>query len=440
MGEKNFFQPGSSVTAVTKVQIRREIFSLAVPALGAFAAPSLFLLVDSWVVASLGAPALAGLSTASAVIVTITGLLIFLTFGTTTQVARAFGANQPELVKRNINNSLTSSIFLGLILTTLIIIFSKPLSSLLGTAESASYAQEYLIYASLGIFFLILNLALVGILRGVSDTKTTLWVSFTSVLINLIIVILLVKVLDFGIKGSAIGTSVAAFSGSVLFLISLKKKHNIQLTSIEFSLKPLIIVIEENLALMWRTLMLRLSLLAALYAATLQGTVTLAAFQVMLAIWMGLALILDSLEVAAQVMSAKAYGAKNVTLLNLTNKTLLQYAWILGVILFVALSLLYGFGPELFTENPSVHDLVRSIWLLLALMQVLNAVVFVTDGILMGMNDFKFLAIVQTLGLFGLIGFLFFADSLFLILVAMVIWMLIRLVFQLWRVQVGLKV
>jgi putative MATE family efflux protein len=439
VGEKNFFQPGSSVTAVTKVQIRREIFSLAVPALGAFAAPSLFLLVDSWVVASLGAPALAGLSTASAVIVTITGLLIFLTFGTTTQVARAFGANQPELVKRNINNSLTSSIFLGLILTTLVIIFSKQLSSLLGTPESASYAQEYLIYASLGIFFLILNLALVGILRGVSDTKTTLWVSLISVLINLVLVILLVKVLDFGIKGSAIGTSVAAFSGSVLFLIALKKKHNIQLTSIEFSLKPLMIVIKENLALMWRTLMLRLSLLAALYAATLQGTLTLAAFQVMLAIWMGLALILDSLEVAAQVMSAKAYGAKDITLLNLTNKTLLQYAWILGIILFVLLSLLYGFGPELFTENPLVHDLVRSIWLLLALMQILNAVVFVTDGILMGMNDFKFLAIVQTLGLFGLVGFLFFADSLFLILMAMVIWMLIRLVFQLWRVQVGLK-
>jgi putative MATE family efflux protein len=292
----------------------------------------------------------------------------------------------------------------------------------------------------LGIFFLIFNLALVGILRGVSDTKTTLWVSLTSVLINLVLVILLVKVLDFGIKGSAIGTSVAAFSGSVLFLIALKKKHNIQLTSIEFSLKPLMIVIKENLALMWRTLMLRLSLLAALYAATLQGTITLAAFQVMLAIWMGLALILDSLEVAAQVMSAKAYGAKNISLLNLTNKTLLQYAWILGIILFVALSLLYGFGPELFTENPSVHDLVRSIWLLLAFMQILNAVVFVTDGILMGMNDFKFLAIVQTLGLLGLIGFLFFADSLFLILVAMVIWMLIRLVFQLWRVQVGLKV
>ena len=424
---------------MTNGQIRKEVFSLSIPAFGAFAAPSLFLLVDSWVVAGLGAAPLAGLSSASAVIVTITGLLIFLTFGTTTSVARAFGAQDQELVKKNINNSLTSSVFLGFILTALVVIFSKQLALVLGTEESASYAQEYLIYASLGIFFLILNLALVGILRGVSDTKTTLWVSLASVLINLVLVLVLVRVFNLGIKGSGIATSVAAMSGSLLFLYLLKKKHNISLNGVEFSLKPLFEVIKDNVALMWRTLMLRLALLAALYAATLQGTITLAAFQVMLVIWMGLALVLDSLEVAAQVMSAKAFGANDSRLLKLTNKTLIKYSLILGATLMLGLLIFYGVGPYLFTDDFQVHELIRSVWILLALVQILNAVVFVTDGILMGMNDFKFLAIVQTLSLVGLVISLFFADSLFLILVSLSAWMSIRLIFQLWRVEIGLK-
>ena len=423
---------------MTKAKIRKEVISLAVPAFGAFAAPSLFLLVDSWVVASLGAEPLAGLASASAVIVSVTGLLIFLTFGTTTSVARAYGAKDTSLVKRNINNSLTSGLFLGISLTLLIVIFSRPLSLVLGTTESATYAEEYLIFASLGIFFLILNLALVGILRGVSDTNTTFWVSLISVLINLILVLLLVKVFELGIKGSAIATSIGAMSGSLMYLYLLKKKHNISLNGIEFSLKPLFEVLKENAALMWRTLMLRLALLSALYAATLQGTNTLAAFQVMLAIWMGLALVLDSLEVAAQVMSAKAYGAKDSLLLQSTNRALMLYAIYLGLFLMLGLLAFYSFGPELFTDSSAVHDLIRSIWILLAAGQVLNAVVFVTDGILMGVNDFRFLAIVQTFGLLGLLVVLVFAKSLLMILIALTAWMLIRLIFQVWRVQIGL--
>ncbi|MGA0130916.1 MAG: MATE family efflux transporter, partial [Candidatus Nanopelagicales bacterium] len=148
--------------------------------------------------------------------------------------------------------------------------------------------------------------------------------------------------------------------------------------------------------------------------------------------------VLDSLEVAAQVLAAKAFGAKDKALLNLTNKTLINYSIYLGIFLLLGLLALYSFGPELFTENPAVHDLLRSVWILLALVQVLNAVVFVTDGILMGVNDYKFLAIVQTISLVGLLIVLYFAQSLLAILTALAIWMIVRLIFQVWRVQIGL--
>ncbi len=71
------------------------------------------------------------------------------------------------------------------------------------------------------------------------------------------------------------------------------------------------------------------------------------AFQVMsLVIWMGLALVLDSLEVAAQVMSAKNFGANDSRLLKLTNKTLIKYSVILGATLMVGLLIFFiGLAP-----------------------------------------------------------------------------------------------
>ncbi|MGA1082528.1 MAG: hypothetical protein ACO3T8_06055, partial [Candidatus Nanopelagicales bacterium] len=53
-------------------------------------------------------------------------------------------------------------------------------------------------------------------------------------------------------------------------------------------------------------------------------------------------------------------------------------------------------------------------------------------------NDYKFLAIAQTVSLAGLLIVLYFAQSLLTILVALTIWMIVRLIFQVWRVQIGL--
>ena len=70
----------------------REILRLAAPALGALAAEPLYLLVDTAIVGHLGTTELAALALAATVLSTLTGLCIFLTYGTTAQVARLHGA------------------------------------------------------------------------------------------------------------------------------------------------------------------------------------------------------------------------------------------------------------------------------------------------------------------------------------------------------------
>src|SRR4051795_1089064 len=72
----------------------REIFALALPALGALAAEPLYVLVDTAIVGHLGTTQLASLAIAATVLASAFTVFNFLTYGTTAQVARLHGAGE----------------------------------------------------------------------------------------------------------------------------------------------------------------------------------------------------------------------------------------------------------------------------------------------------------------------------------------------------------
>ena len=70
----------------------REIWRLALPALGALVAQPLFVMIYAAIVGTLGTEPLAGLGAASTVATTVVGLCIFLAYATTSDVARLVGS------------------------------------------------------------------------------------------------------------------------------------------------------------------------------------------------------------------------------------------------------------------------------------------------------------------------------------------------------------
>ena len=95
----------------------REIFTLALPALGALAAEPLYLLVDTAMVGHLGTEELAALAIAGTLIVGAFTLFNFLTYGTTAQVARMHGAGEEVAAGRIAAQALWLSTAIGLGLT-----------------------------------------------------------------------------------------------------------------------------------------------------------------------------------------------------------------------------------------------------------------------------------------------------------------------------------
>ena len=188
----------------------REIRRLAAPALGALAAEPLYLLVDTAIVGHLGTPQLAALAIAATVLTTLVSLCIFLTYGTTAQVARLSGAGEDGRAAQLAAQSLWLASALGIALALVCVVLAEPLVALLGgRGETAAMAERYLRISSAGLVPALVALAGQGYLRGIGDLRTPLIIVVAAQLANVVLEVAFVYGLGWGLDGSAAGTVIA---------------------------------------------------------------------------------------------------------------------------------------------------------------------------------------------------------------------------------------
>src|SRR4051812_36694229 len=153
----------------------REVFALALPALGALAAEPLYVLVDTAIVGHLGTTQLAALAIAATVMSTAFTIFNFLTYGTTAQVARLHGAGRDGEAAALGSQALWLAVGIGLVLLVVIAALAAPAVTLMGgEGEVADGATLYLRIAALGAPFFMLATAGQGFLRGMGDLRTPL--------------------------------------------------------------------------------------------------------------------------------------------------------------------------------------------------------------------------------------------------------------------------
>lgn len=386
------------------------IAALALPALGALIAEPLFVLVDSVFISHVSTAALAGLGLASTILTTVVGLAIFLAYSTTAQVARAVGAgNLTKAVRLGIDASwlgfaigIASAVFLALLAEPIIELFNP-------TPDVSNQALIYLLISTLGLPAMLLIQAALGLVRGLQNTKITLLIAALGAAANIPLNWFLIFSLNLGIVGSAIGTVIAQWGMASCYLIIIIKGAN----RYEASLKPQLQGIRSSWSdakwLFIRTASLRIVLLIAAAVAAKLGEVTLAAHQLVNSIFALSALALDSLAIAAQALTGKYLGAKNVPAVRSITRSLIKAAVLGGFIVAGILWLIAWFAPGLLSPDPAVQNAL--FWGMLALLiaQPLAGYVFVLDGILMGAADSRYLGIA---GIFTMLTYIPFAAAL----------------------------
>ena len=197
----------------------REIVRIALPALGALAADPLVSLVDTAFIGRLGAVALAAVAIASAIYAAVFAVFNFLEYALTPLIAESIGAGERDEAGRFTVAALAISVAAGVIAAAGLIVFGEPLLRAFGAGpEVVESATTYLRIRALGVPALLVILVGHGAFRGFQDTRTPLVVTLGLNAVNLILDPILIFGLNWGVAGAAGATVIAQWFGAAWFL------------------------------------------------------------------------------------------------------------------------------------------------------------------------------------------------------------------------------
>lgn len=372
----------------------REILALALPAFATLVSEPLLVMADTAVIGHLATETLAGLGIAGNLVGVLTGLCVFLAYGTTATVSRLLGAGRlREALTRGVDGIVLGAL-IGLALAVLVQLAGASVIGWYGPSPAvAAAATTYLRVVSLGFPALLVVLASTGVLRGLQDTRTPLLVAVGLNLTNIVLNIALVYGASLGILGAALGTLVSQYAAAgVLAAIVLR---GVRRERAELAFRPLGVLraASSGAWLVLRTISLQASITATTIVATGLGAAGLAAHQVANSLWTFLAFALDALAIACQAIIGRYLGAGDVAGARAVMRTALAWGVGGGVVLGALLALARPVVMPLFTPDPQVRAPLAAALLVVALLQPLAGVVFVLDGVLIGAGDARYLAV-----------------------------------------------
>src|SRR5512147_1482084 len=299
-----------AIPQATRRRHDREIVALAVPAFGALVAEPLFVMADSAIVGHLGTAQLAGLGVASALLTTAVSVFVFLAYATTAAVARRMGAGDLQAAIRQGVDGIWLALLLGATVIAVVLPLAPGIVELLGASATATpHATAYLRISTMGIPAMLTILAATGVLRGLQDTRTPLFVAVAGFVANAGLNAGLVYGAGLGIVGSAWGTVIAQCGMAVVYLtvvIRGARRHRATLRPDAAGIRA---SAQAGVPLLVRTLSLRAILMIATAVAARLGDADIAAHQIILSLWSLLAFALDAIAIAGQAIIGRYLGA-----------------------------------------------------------------------------------------------------------------------------------
>ncbi|MGW6275538.1 MATE family efflux transporter [Streptomyces sp. NPDC055060] len=387
----------------------REIIALAVPAFGALVAEPLFVMADSAIVGHLGTAQLAGLGVASALLMTAVSVFVFLAYATTAAVARRVGAGDLQAAIRQGMDGIWLALLLGAAVIAVVLPTAPSIVELFGASDTAApYAITYLRISSLGIPAMLVVLASTGVLRGLQDTKTPLYVAIGGFVANAVLNVALVYGAGLGIAGSAWGTVIAQCAMAAVYLFVVVRGARRHGASLRPDAAGIRACAQAGAPLLVRTLSLRAILMIATAVAARLGDADVAAHQIILSLWSLLAFALDAIAIAGQAIIGRYLGANDPQGARDVCRRMVQWGIASGVVLGVLVVLARPLFIPLFTGDSVVQDAALPALIMVAISQPICGIVYVLDGVLMGAGDGPYLAwaMLATLAVFAPVALL----------------------------------
>lgn len=383
----------------------RQITALALPALVVLAAEPLYLLFDTAVVGRLGALGLAGLAIGGLILGLLASQATFLSYGTTARSARHYGAGDRAAAVAEGVQATWLALGLGAVIVVVVQAAAVPLvSAIAGRDDIAAAACRWLRIAILGAPAILVSLAGNGWLRGVQDTvRPPRYVVAGFALSALLCPLLVYGGLGmprWGLPGSAVANCAGQWLAALLFLRALRSER-IPLRIDGAVLRAQVLMGRD---LIVRSLAFQACFVSAAAVAARFGAAALAAHQIVLQLWTFLALVLDSLAIAAQALVGAALGAGAAGHARSVAARVTVFSAVAAAVLAALLAAGSTVLPGVFTDDAAVLASVAVPWWFLVAQLPIAGVVFALDGVLLGAGDAAFMRTATVIS--ALAGFL----------------------------------
>ena len=196
--------------------LRRELFRQAWPLVLLNLSRTFMFFVDTALVGRLDEASLASMGIIGPISYTLLSVLTALSTGTLATVARAFGEKDPAKQRRSAAAGLVLAALAGLPLTLGGILLLPEMARLFpieGAPEATGMARAYLRIEGAALFFICLDLAASGILRGVGETRVIMAASIGANVVNAaldaVLIFGLLGAPRMGVVGAGLGTAIA---------------------------------------------------------------------------------------------------------------------------------------------------------------------------------------------------------------------------------------
>ena len=413
---------------------------MAIPAIISGIAEPLLSITDTAIVGNIkinSVEALAAVGIAGSFISAIVWILAQTRSAISAIIAQYLGANKIKNILKLPAQIIFINLLLSLFIYIVTIFFVEEIFELynakgLVLEQSVSYYK----IRALGLPLTLFTFSVFGVFRGMQNTFWPMIISIVGALLNVGLDFILVFGIDgiipaLNVEGAAWASIIAQAVMAILALILMLKKTPF---SIKFSL-PFHPEIKRLLSLSFnliiRTIALNIALYMANAYATKYGTNYIAAQTIAFQIWLFFAFFIDGYSSVGNIMSGKLLGEKNYQKIWQLSKQLNKYTFIISLLLGLTCFIFYFPIGRIFTHDNEVLDLFYGIFWIVILMQPINAVAFVFDGIFKGLAEAVVLRNTLLIATFiGFIPALLIGDllnlKLYAIWIAFTVWMILR--------------
>ncbi|MAN28624.1 MULTISPECIES: MATE family efflux transporter [Mesonia] len=418
----------------------KEINKIAIPAIIAGIAEPLISLTDIAVIGNIRENSVEALA-AAGIVGSFLSAIIWIVAQTKTAisaiVSQHLGANRVHAVKTLIPQAIIFNLILSLVIYATTAFFAESIFSAYN-AEGLilTYTEDYYTIRAMGYPLTLVTFAIFGVFRGLQNTLWAMKCSLAGAAVNIGLDYVLVYGIEgfippLHLKGAAYASLAAQATMLMMAFYFFFKKTPFHL-KLSFNLNPQmkpLLVMAANLFV--RTAALNFAIYLANAYATDYGKNYIAAQSILMNIWLFFSFFIDGYANAGNAIGGRLLGAKDYVRLWNLSKDICKYAVFIALILVAICGLFYNEIGLIFNKEATVLALFSSVFWLVLLMQPINAIAFMFDGIFKGLGEAKYLRNVLLAATFlGFTPTLLIADyfglKLYAIWLGFLVWMLIR--------------